>query len=71
MQSYSWMLNANLLQGNFLLTFFYITGLASLAMNNIKSSPLISTYVSSLWNVLNVDMSSYNYVIVSVIETRP
>lgn len=57
------MMNVNSCQGNFSLTFFYITGLATLAMDDIKSSPLVGMYVISLWNVFNVDMSSYNDVI--------
>lgn len=57
------MMNVNSCQGNFSLTFFYISGLAALAMDDIKSSPVVGMYVISLWNVFNVDMSSYNDVI--------
>ena len=42
------MMNVNSCQGNFSLTFFYITGLATLAMDDIKSSPLVGMYVISL-----------------------
>lgn len=42
------MMNVNSCQGNFSLTFFYISGLAALAMDDIKSSPVVGMYVISL-----------------------